>query len=154
MARTRAAGHLRRQDGTAKYILGPVEVPATRSATPTSGYQTNQQGNVTSEVEIALSLERRGRQAVRRHQPQAWSALPEPQNQFAIVARRPRSSSAPRFNEAILDGRASITGGFTLDSARSLANQLKFGALPLSFDEQTEQRDQPRRWAASSCATA
>jgi preprotein translocase subunit SecD len=44
---------------------------------------------------------------------------------------------APRFNEAILDGRASITGGFTLAEARALADQLKFGALPMSFVEQT-----------------
>ena len=63
-------------------------------------------------------------------------ALPEPQNQLAATLDS-RVIVAPRFNEAILDGRASITGGFTLDEARSLSDQLKFGALPLSFIEQT-----------------
>ena len=63
-------------------------------------------------------------------------ALPEPQNQLAATLDS-QVIVAPRFNEAILDGRASITGGFTLDGARSLSDQLKFGALPLSFIEQT-----------------
>ena len=41
-------------------------------------------------------------------------ALPEPQNQLAATLDS-QVIVAPRFNEAILDGRASITGGFTLD---------------------------------------
>jgi len=47
---------------------------------------------------------------------------------------------APYFQSAIPDGRASITGAFTMDEAQGLAQQLKFGALPLSF--QLETRDQ------------
>ena len=65
-----------------------------------------------------------------------WSRCPS-RRTSSPPPSTPRSSSPRRFNEAILDGRASITGGFTLDSARSLADQLKFGALPLSFVEQT-----------------
>ena len=101
----------------------------------TSGYQTNQQGNVTSEVEIALSLNGEGAKKY-ADISRKMVALPEPQNQLAATLDS-KVIVAPRFNEAILDGRASITGGFTLDSARSLADQLKFGALPLSFVEQT-----------------
>lgn len=37
----------------------------------------------------------------------------------------------PRINTAILDGRAVITGGFTLDQAKQLAIQLNAGALPV-----------------------
>ena len=37
----------------------------------------------------------------------------------------------PRVNTAITDGRAIITGGFTLESAKSLALQLAAGALPV-----------------------
>jgi preprotein translocase subunit SecD len=37
-------------------------------------------------------------------------------------------------NEAIVGGKAEITGNFTKDQAQSLANVLKFGALPLTFD--------------------
>ena len=46
-----------------------------------------------------------------------------------MVISAPGLTSGP-----ILDGRASITGNFTQAEAFDLANVLKFGALPLSFD--------------------
>ncbi|MBX7434071.1 protein translocase subunit SecD [Mycobacterium sp. Y57] len=42
--------------------------------------------------------------------------------------------SAPQIQEAIPGGRTQITGQFTADSARELANVLKYGSLPLSFE--------------------
>ena len=39
--------------------------------------------------------------------------------------------SAPRINEAIIGGTAIISGGFTPDEARLLAQNLNFGALPV-----------------------
>jgi preprotein translocase subunit SecD len=42
--------------------------------------------------------------------------------------------SAPSIQEAIPGGRTQITGRFTADSARQLANVLKYGSLPLSFE--------------------
>jgi len=42
--------------------------------------------------------------------------------------------SAPSIQEAIPGGRTQITGQFTSDSARELANSLKYGSLPLSFE--------------------
>jgi preprotein translocase subunit SecD len=42
--------------------------------------------------------------------------------------------SAPEIREAIPGGRTQITGRFTADSARELANVLKYGSLPLSFE--------------------
>ncbi len=42
--------------------------------------------------------------------------------------------SAPQINEAIPGGRTQITGQFTQDSSRELANVLKYGSLPLSFE--------------------
>ncbi|MEO8815793.1 MAG: protein translocase subunit SecD [Mycobacterium sp.] len=45
--------------------------------------------------------------------------------------------SAPQIQEAIPGGRTQITGGnppFTADTARQLANVLKYGSLPLSFE--------------------
>jgi preprotein translocase subunit SecD len=122
-------------DGSAKYILGPVAVSGDKISDATSGYQSNQQGNVTSEVEIALTLNGDGAKQY-ADISRTMVALPEPQNQLAATLDS-KVIVAPRFNEAILDGRASITGGFTLDGARALSDQLKFGALPLSFVEQT-----------------
>ncbi|ANE80956.1 protein-export membrane protein SecD [Mycobacterium adipatum] len=42
--------------------------------------------------------------------------------------------SAPEIQEAIPGGRTQITGQFTDSSARELANVLKYGSLPLSFE--------------------
>ncbi|UXA20149.1 protein translocase subunit SecD [Mycobacterium sp. SMC-4] len=42
--------------------------------------------------------------------------------------------SAPVIQEAIPGGRTQITGQFNQDSARELANVLKYGSLPLSFE--------------------
>jgi preprotein translocase subunit SecD len=42
--------------------------------------------------------------------------------------------SAPEIQEAIPGGNTQITGQFTADSARELANVLKYGSLPLSFE--------------------
>ena len=42
--------------------------------------------------------------------------------------------SAPEIQEAIPGGRTQITGRFTSDTARELANVLKYGSLPLSFE--------------------
>lgn len=42
--------------------------------------------------------------------------------------------SAPEIQEAIPGGRTQITGQFTETTARELANVLKYGSLPLSFE--------------------
>lgn len=42
--------------------------------------------------------------------------------------------SAPAINEPIPGGNTQITGQFTQESARELANVLKYGSLPLSFE--------------------
>ncbi|MFL6171304.1 MAG: protein translocase subunit SecD [Marmoricola sp.] len=53
--------------------------------------------------------------------------------QFAIVLDGKVISNAG-FNSAITDGSAQITGGFNQKTATSLANSLKYGALPIRFD--------------------
>lgn len=47
--------------------------------------------------------------------------------------------SAPRIQEAIPGGRTQITGDFTQGQARDLANVLKYGSLPLSFESSEAQ---------------
>lgn len=47
--------------------------------------------------------------------------------------------SAPRINEAIAGGRAIISGGFTPDEAKDLAQNLNFGALPVPIELQSTQ---------------
>ncbi|MCT7353430.1 protein translocase subunit SecD [Streptomyces sp. 15-116A] len=57
-----------------------------------------------------------------------------PQNQFAIVLDDAVVSS-PYVNSAITGGSAEISGSFTQQSAEELANMLSYGALPLTFKE-------------------
>lgn len=47
--------------------------------------------------------------------------------------------SAPTIQEAIPGGRTQITGHFNADSAKDLANVLKYGSLPLSFESSDSQ---------------
>jgi protein-export membrane protein SecD len=47
--------------------------------------------------------------------------------------------SAPNINEAIAGGTAIISGGFTPDEARDLAQNLNFGALPVPIELQSTQ---------------
>jgi preprotein translocase subunit SecD len=42
--------------------------------------------------------------------------------------------SAPKINEPIPGGNTQITGRFTVEEAKNLANVLKYGSLPLSFE--------------------
>ncbi|MFJ1754589.1 protein translocase subunit SecD [Kitasatospora sp. NPDC088134] len=57
---------------------------------------------------------------------------PSPANQFAIVLDG-QVVSHPYVQEAIAGGSAVISGTFTQEEAKSLANVLSYGALPLDF---------------------
>ena len=61
-------------------------------------------------------------------------ALYGTQDQFAIVLDG-QVISAPTMNGLILDGRAQITGDFSQAEAESLAASLKYGALPIAFED-------------------
>ncbi|MFF3086904.1 protein translocase subunit SecD [Streptomyces nojiriensis] len=57
-----------------------------------------------------------------------------PQNQFAIVLDG-QVISDPSVREALTGGNAEISGGFNQQSAQDLGNMLSYGALPLTFTE-------------------
>ena len=113
--------------GTVKYILGPVELDGSSISDASYGLQQNNgqwavtlkfdDGGTTTFGEISQRLY--GQQA--------------PLNQFAFVLDG-LVLSAPSMQGVILDGQPSITGDFTQVTAKTLADQLKYGALPLSFE--------------------
>ena len=129
------------QTGAVKYILGPVVVPGSEIQDAAAGYQALPSGQMSNIVEIQLTLKSTGAKEYADISRKMVN-LSEPQNQLAATLDS-KVIVAPRFNEAILDGRASITGGFTIETARDLAQQLKFGALPISFDRQTREEISP-----------
>jgi preprotein translocase subunit SecD len=115
--------------GTGKYILAPAQVL----------------GNMISEASAAIdqtgasgwfvSLDFNGEGATKFGAlTQSVTGLAAPQNQVAIVLDG-LVVSAPRINEAITGGSAQITGSFSQQEASNLANVLKYGALPLAFDQ-------------------
>ena len=116
--------------GTAKYILGPVELDGSLIDDATSGLiqQSNQWA-------VNLRFNSEGTKIFGEVSQRLYS-LPAPQNQFAFVLDGV-VISAPSMNGVILDGRPQITGSFTSESAKVLADQLKYGALPLSFEVQS-----------------
>jgi preprotein translocase subunit SecD len=124
------------QDKAAKYILGPVEVDGTDIADASAGYQTSQNGQPTNVVEVQLKFTGDGAKKFGDVTTRLVK-LQGVRNQFAIVLDK-QVISAPTTQAAITSGQASITGNFTIESARALAQQLKFGALPLSFTLQTQ----------------
>ncbi|HHV22761.1 MAG TPA: protein translocase subunit SecD [Propionibacterium sp.] len=110
-----------------KYLLGPAMITGDRLTSATAGVPQNQLNwvvNLTFDGEGASQFE----QATG-----ALAANTDPQNRFAIVLDG-RVISAPSVSQSIPGGRAEISGSFNEQSATELANVLKYGALPLSFE--------------------
>lgn len=124
-------------DGALKYILGPVEVWGADIADATVGMSQNAQGISTGQWAVNLQLAGDGRQDFRAV-TERITGLEEPRNQFAVVLDN-TVLLAPSSNAVITDGRAEITGNFTQEGAQTLADQLKFGALPIGFQVQSEE---------------
>jgi preprotein translocase subunit SecD len=123
--------------GSTKYILGPVEVHGTDIKTASAGLVTSSSGVTTNEWAVNLSFNGPGTKAFGTVTTRL-NALTGARNQFAIVLDG-KVLEAPATNAAITDGSAQITGGFTQQSAQTLADQLKFGALPFSFKVQSQE---------------
>ena len=125
------------QDGSVKYILGPVEVAGERIADARAGLVTSSTGVTTNEWGVFMEFDAEGT-AQFRAVTERLVALVGVQNQFAIVLDG-SVISAPRTISAITDGRPQISGNFTEESALTLADQLKFGALPIGFEIQSSE---------------
>ncbi len=124
-------------DGFVKYVLGPVEVTGSEISSASSGLQVSQTGALTNEWVVQLELDSEGTAAFRESSTRLVD-LESPRNQFAIVLDG-LVISAPRINDPITNGQAEISGSFTRDSAATLARQLNFGSLPISFQVQSEE---------------
>jgi preprotein translocase subunit SecD len=77
---------------------------------------------------IAVKLKGEGKDAFKT----VTTELSKAQSQFAIVLDGETISTLAS-QAAITNGQSSIQGGFTATTAKELSNQLKFGALPLTF---------------------
>ena len=125
-------------DGSIKYILGPVEVPGEDIADATAGLRTTQTGATTGEWVVNLSFNGPGTDAF-REVTQRLTGMESPLDQFAVVLDGV-VITAPQSQAVITDGRAQISGSFTEESSKALADQLKYGALPISFQVQSAEQ--------------
>lgn len=129
------------EDGQAKYILGPVELSGDHLADANAGYAAGANGVQTNNPAVNLSFDATGREIFKQITSDI-TGKQQPYNQFAIELDG-LVLSAPSSNAVITDGNAQITGDFSLDEAQTLANQLKNGSLPLSFQVQSEDQISP-----------
>jgi len=124
-------------DGLSRYILGPVEVGGESIEDASSGLVPGPTGVSTNEWGVFINFDQAGTESF-RNVTERLITLPGVQNQFAIVLDG-RVISAPRTLAAITDGNPQISGSFTQESAAVLADQLKFGALPIGFQVQSSE---------------
>ncbi|CAN3128704.1 protein translocase subunit SecD [Mycobacterium sp. smrl_JER01] len=110
------------QDGNEVYLLDKSLISGEQIANATSGL--NQQAG-----EWVVDLEFKSDAA--RVWAEFTAANVGTQTAFVLDSQ---VVSAPVIQEAIPGGRTQITGDFRQDTARELANVLKYGSLPLSFE--------------------
>jgi preprotein translocase subunit SecD len=133
------------QDGAAKYILGPVELDGKRITGATSGLEQLSTGSTGTRWVVNLTLDPTGTDQFTATTTRLYSYYeqntlnPPDQARFAIVLDG-LVVSAPNVTSIIPNGRAEISGNFTRESAATLANQLSFGSLPVSFQVESEQQ--------------
>ncbi|WP_281964107.1 protein translocase subunit SecD [Serinicoccus marinus] len=130
-------------EGDEKFILGPVELTGSSVTDANAGPETVQGGAVTGRWQVNLTFDGEGGQTFAEITSRLYGyPQGEAQNRFATVLDG-QVITAPTVNGVISGGTATISGDFTPEESQSLANQLKFGALPLSFEVQTSEQISP-----------
>ena len=125
-------------DGSAKYLLGPEVVAG--SAIESSGVASDvtPTGQATGYYVVNMSFSEDAATSFSDMTKALYNgegASPA----FGIVLDG-LVISAPEVKEPSPGGEASISGNFTQEEASQLADQLRFGALPLEFDVASEQQ--------------
>ncbi|WP_353946979.1 protein translocase subunit SecD [Streptomyces sp. HUAS MG91] len=113
----------------AKYILGPSEVNG-KDVKKSQAAINQQSGQWVVNMEFTGSGSKKFAATTAKLKDQQ-----QPMNQFAIVLDGD-VVSAPSVS-SVLSSNAEISGSFNQQSAQDLANVLSYGALPLTFHEQS-----------------
>jgi preprotein translocase subunit SecD len=116
-----------------KYLLSPAIIEGTQLDGADYGIPQN-------DVNYAVTLDFNGDAS--KKFAEVTTSMSGTQELFAIVLDG-EVLSAPQVNSPITNGSAQITGDFKATEAQSLANSLKYGALPLKFDVPLETVEGP-----------
>ncbi|MEV1067512.1 protein translocase subunit SecD [Streptomyces sp. NPDC050263] len=114
-----------------KYLLGPAAVDGTEVKKAQAVYDTQ----TAAGWQVTMDFTSKGAKKFADITGQLAQNT-QPQNEFGIVLDGDVVSS-PFVQSAITGGQAQISGSFTQEEAQGLANMLSYGALPLSFQEQS-----------------
>ncbi|WP_369197451.1 protein translocase subunit SecD [Streptomyces djakartensis] len=119
------------QDGTvwSKFLLGPVDVDGTEIKKAQASLNTQGAGGWQVDMTFNSAGTKKFAETTAKLAQQTT-----PQNEFAIVLDD-EVVSHPFVQTTISGGNAQISGSFTQEEAKSLANMLSYGALPLTFEE-------------------
>ncbi|MEU2286188.1 protein translocase subunit SecD [Streptomyces sp. NPDC013178] len=112
-----------------KYLLGPAAVDGTEVDKAQAVFDTQ----TAAGWQVTMKFSSKGAKKFADITGKLAQNSP-PQNEFGIVLDGEVVSS-PYVNSAITGGQAQISGSFTQEEAQSLANMLSYGALPLTFKE-------------------
>ena len=124
-------------DGYSKYILGPVEISGSEISNATNGTTTTSTGASTNTWAVNLSFNADGTEKFKNVTKRIFP-LSDPRNRFAVTLDG-YVITAPTTQAVITNGDAQITGNFTQASSKSLADSLKYGSLPISFQVQSQE---------------
>lgn len=124
-------------DGLSKFILGPVEVDGANISDASNGTITTSTGASTNTWAVNLEFDEIGTAGFSTV-TQRLFPLEQPRNQFAITLDG-FVITAPTTQAVITNGSAQITGSFDRDSSKVLADQLKYGSLPIGFEVQSQE---------------
>ena len=114
-----------------KYLLGPAAVDGTEVKKAQAVFDTQ----TAAGWQVTMTFNGKGSKKFADITAQLAKNT-QPQNEFGIVLDGEVVSS-PYVSSSITGGNAQISGSFTQDEAQNLANMLSYGALPLSFQEQS-----------------
>lgn len=117
--------------GWNKFVLGPAAVDGTDIKKAQAVYNTQTAAGWTVTMDFTGSGSKKFATVTGQLAQQQT-----PQNEFAIVLDGDVVSN-PYVSEALTGGSAEISGSFGQEEAQSLANMLSYGALPLTFKEDT-----------------
>lgn len=123
-----------------KFLLGPVDVDGEYINDASWGSEQSPGGTPTGAYEVSVHFDSTGTEQFRESSSRLY-AFPEgeAQNRFGIVLDG-HVIVAPNMRAPITDGNASITGDYTEEEAEQLAEQLRYGSLPISFSIESEQQ--------------
>ena len=124
-------------NGLSKFILGPVEVDGANISDASNGTVTSSTGASTNTWAVNLEFDEVGTVGFSTV-TQRLFPLELPRNQFAITLDG-FVITAPTTQAVITNGSAQITGSFDRDSSKVLADQLKYGSLPIGFEVQSQE---------------